>query len=97
MTRLHQDTRWIFDELRIKMAEGRCDQVLRYLDDYLADPESPNREEAVFLRGVCLEKLGRIGEAHRVYRRYLTRWPAGRRAREAKHGLVRTRKGYTPR
>ena len=88
---MYQDTGWIFDDLRADIARGRWDTVLHRLENYLADPESPNRGEAVFLKAVCLEKLERLKEAHQTYRDYLLKWPAGKRAPEAKHGLMRTR------
>jgi hypothetical protein len=89
---MYQDTDWIFDDLRADIARGEWGLVLHRLENYLADPESPNRSEAIFLKGVCLEKLGRLKEAHRAYRDYLIKWPAGNRAEKAKHGLMRTRK-----
>lgn len=88
---MYQDTNWIFDDLRADIDRGRWDVVLHHLENYLADPESPNRQEAVFLKAVCLEKLKRPREAQQTYRDYLIKWPAGNRAREAKYGLVRTR------
>jgi hypothetical protein len=91
--RMYKDTRWIFDDLRTDIARGQWDVVLHRLENYLADPESPSRDEAVFLKAVCLEKLHRLKEAHQTYRDYLLKWPAGKRAREAKHGLIRTRSG----
>lgn len=89
---MYQDTDWIFDDLRADIARGEWDVVLHRLENYLSDPESPNRSEAIFLKAVCLEKLGRAKEAHQTYRDYLIKWPAGNRAEKAKHGLMRTRK-----
>jgi hypothetical protein len=89
---MYQDTDWIFDDLRADIARGEWETVLHRLENYLLDPESPNRAEAIFLKAVCLEKLGRLKEAHRAYRDYLIKWPAGNRAQKAKHGLMRTRK-----
>ena len=89
---MYQDTDWIFDDLRADIKSGEWETVLHRLENYLLDPESPNRAEAVFLKGVCLEKLGRLKEAHQAYRDYLIKWPAGNRAKKARHGLMRTRK-----
>jgi hypothetical protein len=89
---MYQDTDWIFDDLRADIDRGNWEVVLHRLENYLSDPESPNRAEAIFLRAVCLEKLGRLKEAHQGYRTYLEKWPAGNRAKKAKHGLIRTRK-----
>jgi hypothetical protein len=89
---MYQDTDWIFDDLRADIARGEWEVVLHRLENYLSDPESPNRSEAIFLKAVCLEKLGRLKEAHQSYRDYLIKWPAGNRAEKAKHGLMRTRK-----
>ena len=89
---MYQDTNWIFDDLRADIARGEWETVLHRLENYLLDPESPNRAEAIFLKGVCLEKLGQLKQAHRAYRDYLVKWPAGNRAEKAKHGLIRTRK-----
>ena len=89
---MYKDTSWIFDDLRADIARGEWEVVLHRLENYLADPESPSRDEAIFLKAVCLEKLGRIKEAHQAYRNYLIKWPAGNRANKAKHGLIRTRK-----
>ncbi|HOX44959.1 MAG TPA: FecR domain-containing protein [Myxococcota bacterium] len=91
---LYQDTAWIFDELRDDMARGRFDRVLARIENYLADPDSPNRAEALFLKAVCLEKLGRTREARALYQDYLIRWPDGRRAGDAERGYLRaTRAG----
>jgi hypothetical protein len=89
---LYKDTRWIFDDLRSQMDQGNWETALNRLNNYLADPESPNRDDALMLKGACLEKLGRFKEAHQIYRHYLLNWPAGPRAREARHGLLRTRR-----
>jgi ferric-dicitrate binding protein FerR (iron transport regulator) len=89
---MYKDTDWIFDDLRADIDRGNWEVVLHRLENYLLDPESPNRAEAIFLRAVCLEKLGRLKEAHQGYRTYLEKWPAGNRAKKAKHGLMRTRK-----
>jgi len=88
---MYKDTGWIFDDLRADIDRGRWDTVLHRLENYLADPESPSRNEAIFLKAVCLEKLTRLKEAHQTYRDYLIKWPAGNRAKEAKYGLIRTR------
>jgi ferric-dicitrate binding protein FerR (iron transport regulator) len=88
---LYRDTRWIFDKLREEMDKGRYETVLNRLENYIADPDAPDRSEAVFLKAECLEKMGRIGKAHATYRHYLTLWPAGERAREALAGQIRTR------
>jgi TolA-binding protein len=89
---LYKDTRWIFDDLRSQMDQGNWETALNRLNNYLADPESPNRDDALMLKGACLEKLGRFKEAHQIYHHYLLNWPAGPRAREARHGLLRTRR-----
>jgi hypothetical protein len=88
--RIIQDTQWIFDDLREEIRRGNCEIVLQRLDNYLADPESPNRPEAVLLRGACLEQLRRWPEARESYRLYLRRWPTGRHVREVEMGLIRT-------
>jgi ferric-dicitrate binding protein FerR (iron transport regulator) len=90
---MYKDTRWIFDDLRADIARGRWNVVLHRLENYLADPESPSRDEAILLKAVCLEKLNRLKEAYQTYRHYLLKWPAGSRAQEAKYGLIRTRAG----
>ena len=91
---MYKDTGWIFDDLRADIARGHWDVVLHRLENYLADPESPSRDEAIFLKAVCLEKLNRLKEAHQTYRDYLLKWPAGTRAKKAKYGLIRTRTGH---
>jgi len=88
---MYRDTDWIFDDLRADIESGEWELVLHRLENYLSDPESPNRAEAVFLKAVCLEKLGRLKEARQTYRDYLIKWPAGSRAKKAKHGFMRTR------
>jgi ferric-dicitrate binding protein FerR (iron transport regulator) len=87
---LYRDTAWIFDDLRADMEQGHYERVLRRIELYLADPDSPDRAEAVFLRAVCLESLGRPGEARAVYQEYTVRWPTGRRAAEAIRGYLRS-------
>jgi tetratricopeptide (TPR) repeat protein len=93
VARLHQDTNWIFDDLRGLMAAGRCDRVVHQLTNYLGDPDSPRRDEATFLRAVCYEKLGRRTEAIQAYRQYLRSWPAGARATDARQAMRRIRWG----
>jgi tetratricopeptide (TPR) repeat protein len=91
VARLYEDTRWIFDELRAIMRRGEWERALDLLDNYLSDPDSPERGEAVFLKGICLEELGRFREAYQLYLRYLQEWPQGRRASDARQGWLRTR------
>jgi hypothetical protein len=92
MPDLGQEGGWILDSLREEMERGRFEDALRKLNNYLSDPESPNRPEALFLKAVCLERLMRFGDAGRVYRDYLRQWPDGARASEARKGSLRTRK-----
>jgi hypothetical protein len=89
---LYRDTRWIFDDLRGQMVRGEWEKVLRHIDNYLADPESPNRGEALLLKGACLEKLGRFPEARMAYRQYLRDYPEGPWTRRALQGVARTRR-----
>ncbi len=88
---VYRDTRWIFDQLRQEMKEGRYKRVLNRLNNYIADPEAPKRSEAVFLKAECLEEMGRTRQAHQTYREYQIQWPAGAHAREALAGQIRTR------
>jgi TolA-binding protein len=87
--RIYRDTHWIFDDARAAMERGEFEAVASRLENYIQDPESPGRDEAVFLRAACLEKLGRLREAREHYRRYLWDWPQGRWVRDAQQGLVR--------
>ncbi len=89
VARLHEDTAWIFDQFRTDMKAGRYADVLRKLDNYLSDPDSPRRDEATFLKAVCLEKLDRRSEALRTYRAYLERWPTGKRAADCRASIRR--------
>jgi hypothetical protein len=91
---IHRDTGWLFDELRLELEAGRTRRALRLLDNYLADPLSPHRDEAVFLRARCLEQLQRLLPAARAYRRYLDRWPTGKRAPAARQALRRLRRRH---
>ncbi len=96
VARIHQDTGWIFDDFRSDMAKGRFESVLRKLENYLADPDSPGRDEATFMQAVCCEKLGRRREAIRNYRKYLMTWPTGKRASDARTGMRRIRSPTPP-
>lgn len=89
VARLHEDTAWIFDQFRADMKAGRYADVLRKLDNYLSDPDSPRRDEATFLKAVCLEKLDRKPQALRNYRSYLERWPTGKRAPDSRASIRR--------
>ncbi len=89
VARLHNDTGWIFDDMRLAMGEGRCGEVLHKLDGYLSDPDSPRQDEATFLKGVCLERLNYMRKAAKTYRRYLNKWPHGQRAADCRAGIRR--------
>lgn len=78
-----------FDAFRAEMRAGRFEDALRKIENYLSDPESPDRPEAVYLRVVCLEQLGRRREAARACRGYLERWPGGSRVAEVRAALLR--------
>ena len=78
-----------FDAFRTDMRKGRFEDALRKIENYLSDPESPDRQEAVYLRAVCLDRLGRRSEAARVCRDYLERWPRGPRAARLHAALLR--------
>jgi ferric-dicitrate binding protein FerR (iron transport regulator) len=88
---VYRDTRWIFDQLREEMEKGHYERVLNRLNNYIADPEAPERSEAVFLKAECLEKMNHTHQAHQAYREYQIRWPAGAHAKEALLGQIRTR------
>jgi ferric-dicitrate binding protein FerR (iron transport regulator) len=90
---VYQDTEWIFNELRAEIQRGNYKRALNRLENYIADPESPNRSEAVYLKAVCFEKMGKTRDAFKTFRYYLTKWPAGKRANQALAGQIRNRAG----
>ncbi|MBW1872318.1 MAG: FecR domain-containing protein [Deltaproteobacteria bacterium] len=90
---VYQDTEWIFNELRNEIQRGNYKRALNRLNNYIADPESPDRSEAVYLKAVCLEKMGETRDAFLTFRKYLTKWPAGKRANKALAGQIRNRAG----
>ncbi|MBN2498299.1 MAG: FecR domain-containing protein [Deltaproteobacteria bacterium] len=92
VAQLYQDSGWIFDEIRAAMERGDHGAALRMLDNFLGDPDSPDKDRAMLLKAACLERTGRSREAQRIYREYLSRWPAGRLAPQAKQGYLRTRR-----
>jgi ferric-dicitrate binding protein FerR (iron transport regulator) len=93
VARLYQDTAWIFDDLRAELARGKCETVLRKLENYLSDPDSPGRDEATFLKAVCLEQLGKKRAAMQAYQHYRMNWPSGKRAADCRSSMRRIRRG----
>ena len=84
---LSENTNWIFDGIKSDIRARKFDDALRKLNNYLDDPTAPHADEALFLKGLCLEQMGNKTEAVRVFVNYLQRWPGGKRSAAVKSKL----------